>query len=76
MLVNDEFPEVIRAVQAARILSLLSKASSFTVFNALPRRGGGDPVYRVCCDGEWFSGDSLADALAQCGQWLEAREVQ
>lgn len=72
--ISDEFPEVIRAVQAARILVCLEKAASFTVFNAIPGTNG--PKWRVCCDGEWFSGASMADALAQCGQWLAAREVQ
>lgn len=73
-VVSDEFPEVMRAAQAVRILACLERAASFTVFQALP--GATDRRVRVCCDGEWFGGETLADALAQVGQWLEAREVQ
>lgn len=73
-LINDEFPEVIRATQAARILAMMTKAASFTVFNALP--GAKSKAWRVFCDGELFEGESLADALAQCSQWLEAKEMQ
>lgn len=70
-LVSDEFPEVIRAAQASRILSMMSRAASFTVLAKLP--GSSSRAWRVCCDGEWFEGETLADALAQCAQWLEAR---
>lgn len=72
--INDEFPEVAKAAQAARILAMMSKAASFTVFAKLP--GSASRAWRVSCDGEWFDGETLADALAQCAQWLEAREVQ
>lgn len=72
-VINDEFPEVARAAQAQRILSMMAKAASWTVFARLP--GASGDAWRVCCDGEWFHGETLEDALAQCSQWLEAREV-
>ena len=74
-IINDEFPEVMRAAQAARILECMTKACSFTVFSALPGNRYQAP-WRVFCDGEVFEGQTLTDALAQCAQWLETKEVQ
>ena len=72
-IVSDEFPAVMKATQARRILTCLSKAQGFTVL--APSNFEDGKGWGVLCEGECFGGETMVDALAQCAQWLVMKGV-
>lgn len=71
-VISDEFPAVMQATQAHRILGTFEGSTYFSAYRSAAL---GEKPWRVLCDGQSFDGETLTDAMAQCAQWLEVKGV-